>query len=130
MLTDPRFATNAARVASMQQTDEMVTGWTMTKTRQELMAAAKAFRFLCAPVRDLAEVMSDRHLFERGVLQWIEHPELGRVVLPNSPLRFHGVDPVRAEPSRALGADNDSVYGAWLGLPAERLLELRSARVI
>jgi CoA:oxalate CoA-transferase len=51
----------------------------------------------------------------RGMLNWVDHPRLGRVVLPDSPLRFHGAEPRSLTPSRELGADNDAVYRDWLG---------------
>ena len=51
----------------------------------------------------------------RGSLQWIDHPELGRVVLPHSPLVFEGTPRRPIEPSLPLGASNDEVFGEWLG---------------
>ena len=35
----------------------------------------------CAPVRDLSEVMHDENMLARGSLQWVDHPDLGRVGL-------------------------------------------------
>ena len=73
----------------------------------------------CAPVRDLSEVMHDENMHARGSLQWIDHPELGRVVLTHSPLVFEGTARRPIEPSLPLGASNDDVFGNWLAL-AER----------
>ena len=36
-----------------------------------------------APVRDLIEVAKDRHMHERGKLEWIDHPQFGRIVVAN-----------------------------------------------
>jgi len=44
----------------------------------------------CAPVRDVSEG-HDRQMHERGMLEWIEHDEIGRIVVP-TPLRFHDTD--------------------------------------
>jgi crotonobetainyl-CoA:carnitine CoA-transferase CaiB-like acyl-CoA transferase len=54
-------------------------------------------------MRDLVEVMNDPHVHERGMLEWVEHPELGRITVPNSPLRFHGARPAKTLPSPRLG---------------------------
>lgn len=76
----------------------------------------------CAPVRKLDKVVNDRHMHERSALEWVEHPMYGRVsmygrvCLPNSPLRFDGVEPMQIRPSGALGCDNLEFYGDWLGL--------------
>jgi CoA:oxalate CoA-transferase len=45
-------------------------------------------------------------------------------VLPDSPLRFHGVEPLPLTPSQALGADNDAVYRDWLGVGSEDMERL------
>jgi crotonobetainyl-CoA:carnitine CoA-transferase CaiB-like acyl-CoA transferase len=118
---DPRFSTNPARCDNMDALDQAVEAWTRTQTRAELFEIARAHRLPCAPVRTLDEVMHDPHMHERGMLNWIDHPELGRVVLPDSPLRFHGAQPPALSPSHALGADNETVYRAWLGVSSEDL---------
>ena len=69
-------------------------------------------------------------MHERGSLQWIDHPELGRIVLPHSPLRFEGTKLRPIEPSAPLGADNRRVFGDWLGHDEEELQELAEAGVV
>ena len=96
---DPRFADNAARVANREATDALVTAWTRTLSKREAFAIAKRHRIPLAPVRDIDEVMRDRHMHERGMLEWIEHDEIGRIVVPTTPLRIHGATGSR--PSRA-----------------------------
>lgn len=118
---DPRFTTLKSRVAHMSTVDEIVGEFTARFDKQPLFELLMKHRVPCAPVRDLDEVVNDPHLHERGALQWQEHPELGRIPVQASPLRFAGSDPLAILPSRKLGADNDAIYGDWLGLsPAER----------
>jgi crotonobetainyl-CoA:carnitine CoA-transferase CaiB-like acyl-CoA transferase len=81
-------------------------------------------------VRDLREVMHDPHMHERGMLEWLDHPDLGRIVVPGSPLRFHGADRVPTTPSPRLGQHNAEVYGDWLGLSAAEIDGLRAEGVI
>jgi CoA:oxalate CoA-transferase len=98
---DPRFADNAARVINRQATDALVAAWTRTLGRMEAFAIAKRHRIPLAPVRDVDEVMRDRHMHERGMLEWIEHDEIGHIVVPTTPLRIHGADPVDTCPARS-----------------------------
>jgi crotonobetainyl-CoA:carnitine CoA-transferase CaiB-like acyl-CoA transferase len=81
-------------------------------------------------VRDVSEVMHDEHMHERGMLEWVDHPDLGRVVLPTTPLRVHGTDVAPAVPSPSVGQHNDEVYGGWLGLSQAELTSLRAEKVI
>jgi crotonobetainyl-CoA:carnitine CoA-transferase CaiB-like acyl-CoA transferase len=96
----------------------------------EIFAIAKERRIPVAPVREVDEVMHDRHMHERGFLAEIEHDEIGRVTVPTSPLRFHGADKVPLEPSPKLGQHNAEIYGGWLGLSAPEIAELRRDGVI
>ncbi len=114
---DPRFRTNTDRTAHMAETEAVVTAWTATLPKMEVVAAAKRYRIPCAPVRNAVEVMNDPHMHERGMLERIEHPSLGPIVTPNSPLRLHGADRVKPVPSPSLGQHNMEVYHGWLGLP-------------
>jgi crotonobetainyl-CoA:carnitine CoA-transferase CaiB-like acyl-CoA transferase len=127
---DPRFNTNADRVAHMDETDALVGGWTRTLGKLEVFTITKRYRIPCAPVRDVGEVMHDPHMHERGMLEWIDHDEIGRIVVPTSPLRFHGTDKVATTPSPKLGQHNAEVYGGWLGLSPGEIADLTQNGVI
>jgi CoA:oxalate CoA-transferase len=113
---DPRFSSNSARAENMTATEALVTGWTSGLGKGEVVAAAKRYKVPIAAVRDAVEVMNDPHMHGRGMLQRIEHPSLGSIIVPNSPLRLHGSDQVDPVPSPSLGQHNLEVYGSWLGL--------------
>ena len=127
---DPRFLTRSTRVANFAAVDELIEGWTKTLTKNEAARRMLVAKVPCAPVRDLAEVMNDENMHARGSLQWIDHPELGRVVLPHSPLVFEGTERRPIEPSLPLGASNDAVFGAWLGHSEAELAAYKAEGVI
>ena len=127
---DPRFASLGDRVAHMDEVDAAVSAWTAGQSKEALFALLLAHRVPCAPVRSLDEVVNDPHMHERGSLQWQDHPELGRIVVQHSPLRFAG-DPLRElEPSRKLGADTDALLQERLGLSLEAVAALRDGKVV
>jgi CoA:oxalate CoA-transferase len=130
LLDDPRFSTNPARTENMDATEALVTAWTIGLGKAEVVAAAKRYKIPVAPVRNAVEVMNDPHMHERGMLQRIDHPSLGPVILPNSPLRLHGSDRVEAVSSPLLGQHNMEVYGEWLGLGADGVEALKRAGAI
>ena len=127
---DPRFATNAARVEHMEATDAAVEAWAASLTRAEIFAATGAHRVPSAPVRDLYEVLDNAHMKERGMLEVIDHPSLGPITVPGSPLRYHGTPQTPATPSPAIGADNAEVFAELLGLDADEVEALRVEGVI
>ena len=127
---DPRFHTRSTRVAHFAAVDELIEGWTKTLTKNEVARRMLAAKVPCAPVRDLLEVMHDENMHARGSLQWIDHPELGRIALPHSPLVFEGTERRPIEPSLPLGASNDAVFGDWLGHSQEELAAFKAEGVI
>jgi CoA:oxalate CoA-transferase len=127
---DPRFLTRSSRVENFAAVDELIEGWTVTLGRNEIARRMLAAKVPCAPVRTLAEVMQDENMHARGSLQWVDHPELGRVVLPHSPLVFEGLERLPIEPSRPLGSGNDQVFGEWLGHTPDELAGFRADGII
>jgi crotonobetainyl-CoA:carnitine CoA-transferase CaiB-like acyl-CoA transferase len=125
LLEDPRFKSHPERAKNMEATEAVVTEWTSTLTKNEVAAILKRFRVPCAPVRDAIEVMNDPHMHARGMLQHVNHPSLGDLILPNSPLRLHGAERPASTPSPSLGQHNEEIYGEWLGLGADGVAALR-----
>ena len=130
LVDDPRFITNVARVAHMEETDAIVEQWIADKTRADVFAATQKHKVPSAPVRDLHEVLASDHMKGRGMIEEIDHPSLGRIAVPGSPLRYHGTPTLAATPSHAIGADNTEVYGELLGLSAGDVAVLKADGVL
>ncbi len=127
---DPRFASLGDRVAHIDAVDALVGDWTRTQSKEALFAHLLRHRVPCAPVRSLDEVVHDPHMHERGALQWQDHPQLGRIVVQHSPLRFAGSEPCELVPSRPLGADTQAVLADRLHLSPEAIAALRRDDVV
>jgi CoA:oxalate CoA-transferase len=127
---DPRFQSLKTRVAHIDVVDDLVSTFTRQFTKQDLFALLMKHRVPCAPVRTLKEVVNDPHLHQRGMLQWIEHPELGRIVVQASPMRYDGTPQLPHQPSRRLGEDNEGVLTGWLGLSGDDVARLSREGVI
>jgi CoA:oxalate CoA-transferase len=121
---DPRFGSLKTRVAHMDIIDTLVSDFTRQYNKQDLFALLMKHRVPCAPVRTLMEVVNDPHLHQRGMLQWIDHPEHGRIVVQSSPMRYDGAPPLPHQPSERLGANNEAVLTGWLGLSKSQVDQL------
>lgn len=128
--TDPRFINSPARSLHLEETEAVVEAWTRQHGRDEVFAITREYRIPCAPVRDLPEVVDSPHMHERRMLQWVDHPDLGRVVLPGTPLRYHGTEPMDLQPNPHLGQHNHEVYGEMLGLRPEEVDRLHEQGAI
>lgn len=127
---DARFSDAGERGRRIDEVDEIVEAWTSTLPRHEVARLLQAAHVPAAAVRIVDEVARDERQHERRALQWTDHPELGEVPLPHSPIRWHGSDLVELDPSPILGADNHDVFSTIAGLSAEEISALDAAGVI
>jgi crotonobetainyl-CoA:carnitine CoA-transferase CaiB-like acyl-CoA transferase len=110
LMSDPAYATHDARCKIIDDTDELVESWSKNYTRDQIVDFGRKHHFPCAPVRSLHEVVNDPHMHQRGMLQKVDHPLLGEVVLPTSPLRFAGTEPMPLQPNPELGEHNNDIF--------------------
>ena len=130
LLNDPRFVNKVARVRNIDEMDGVISDWSSGITREEACAALSRLKVPSAPVRDLLEVCNDRHMHARGMLEWLEHPRFGRIVIPDSPIRIHGADRLPAAVSAGLGENTDEVLSSMLHLSEPEIASLRNDGII
>ena len=130
LAADPRFGTMAGRIAHIDHIDAEIGRETRKHGRDELSALLNGSGAICGAVRTVREVLNDPLLHRSGLLSEIVHPEYGSLVVARSALRFSDQPSPAHEPSHALGADNDAVFGGELGLSDDELARLRKAGVI
>lgn len=116
---DPRYSGTTARVERIDEVDAIVTEWAISYGKEALFELLHAAGVPAAPVRNLSEVTTDKHLQDRNFLQPLEHPELGEITGMGSPLRIGHESPSKLSPSRSLGADTRSILAEWLDLKSE-----------
>ena len=127
---DPRLKDMVSRARHMELVDSTVEAWTSQLTKEEVFRIAQAHDIVCAPVKDLPEVMEDPHLRARGMLSPATHPLLGDTMLPSTPLRFEGLVPPALGAAPGLGEHNRVVYADLLGLSGDEIDALERAGAI
>ncbi|MDH3682270.1 MAG: CoA transferase, partial [Acidimicrobiia bacterium] len=130
LIDDPRYRGNQGRVDHMNEVDRLVGDWTATRDRDDVVAALQGAHVPAAAVRVVDEVVRDEVQHRRGALEWVDHPELGVVPLPNSPIRWHESELRPIVASRELGADNVAVYGELVGLSPGEVADLAAREII
>jgi crotonobetainyl-CoA:carnitine CoA-transferase CaiB-like acyl-CoA transferase len=72
---DPRFATNAERVANVDALDALITAWTRQRTREEAIGALVEAGAAAGPIYDAAQLLRDEHIAARGSLALVDNPD-------------------------------------------------------
>ncbi|MED5473903.1 MAG: CoA transferase [Pseudomonadota bacterium] len=130
LLADQRFKTQALRATNEDVVDEIVENWTKTKTKDQAAELLKTNKIPAAPVRNLEEVTQDEHMHERGMLNNINHPTMGDVILPKSPIRFHKTPESELNIEPTIGQHTREVLVEWLKISGEKVDTLIRAGVI
>ena len=126
---DPRFTGPRDRQQNYAAVDEAVSAWTKNYTKHEVMKMVGDANVPASAVFDTVELSSDPHLHKRGTFVTVKHPTAGDFIMPGFMVKMSGSH-VPVEPSPALAADNESVYGGLLGVSKEELEELRKKQAI
>ena len=130
LLADVRFSNKVSRVRNIDETDRVISDWSSKISRKKACAVLSEWKVPSSPVRDLWEVSNDDHMHARGMLSWIEHPQFGKIIVPDTPIRIHGTDRLPAAVSSKLGQDTDEVLSSILNLSEEEIRALRSDGVV
>jgi formyl-CoA transferase len=128
--TDPRFATNAARVTNRDTLDPILDELMRQRTTAEWVPALEAAGVPCGPINTLKEVFDDPHVQARGLRVEIPHPTAGKVPLVRSPMRFSETPVEYETPPPLLGQHTDEVLGSVLGKSPAEIAELKRAGTV
>jgi len=115
--TDPRFATNAARVAHRAELVPLLRQVTVQRTTAQWITALETANVPCGPINTLEQVFADPHVQARGLRVELPHPVAGTTPGVASPLRFSKTPVQYRRAAPALGADTAAVLA---GLQAAR----------
>ena len=106
MAGDPRFASNADRIANRAAMTKGLTTATRSWTKADLLAACEAAGVPAGPINDLAEVFADPQVVARAM-----QIAPGGIPGIRSPMSFSGADLALDRPSPKLGEHQAEVLG-------------------
>jgi len=92
LVVDPRFETNADRIANREALHEILAEAFAPLTTAEVLARATEHRFPCGELKTFDEVLRDPHLAERDFWQQVESAH-GRLASPRIGWRMGGTSP-------------------------------------
>ena len=87
---DPMYDTAASRFEHREALDRVMRGWTMQRTKREVMERMGAQRIPAGEVLATADLIADPDLRARQVFVSVDHPALGETVIPGWPVAMSG----------------------------------------
>ncbi len=120
---DPRFATNADRMANLETLRAILAARFRTKPSAEWLAALDAAGVPAGPVNEIGEMLADPQTRARDMVVEVEHSRLGRIRTLGCPIKVEGAATGPRKGPPRLGEDTVAILEAC-GFAAEEIAAL------
>jgi crotonobetainyl-CoA:carnitine CoA-transferase CaiB-like acyl-CoA transferase len=129
MADDPRYATNADRVAHEAEVDGAISAWTATLSAPEVVAKMEAAEVPVGLLYSVKDIVEDPHYQARGMFETVDvggRPLKLPAMIPKLSCTPGGTE----WPGPEIGAHNREVLGEVLGMAAAEIDKLAADGVI
>lgn len=130
LAADPRFANAYLRALHRQELLDLLQAIIVTEPASHWIEACLAAEVPAGPVKTVAEALQSPSVVERGVIQTLEHPELGPISLIRPAQGLAAQQGQIPKPPPMLGEDTRHVLRKVLGMDDERIDALEAAGVV
>lgn len=129
LVDDPRSRDNAARVANREFVVGVLAEEFRTRSQKEWVTILDEHDIPSAPVNDMGQVFEDPQIQAREMVRTYDHPVLGEIRYPPSPVKFSQWE-MPSRPAPMLGEHTRAVLSYRLGLSDAEIDALCAASVV
>jgi len=130
LTTDPRYATEAARVQNRDVLVPRLNEILGTRPADDWLKRFEEVGVPAGRIRTVAEVCESAHLKARGMIVTLPHPRAGALRVLGVPVRLHATPGKAAAAPPLLGQHTERVLGKVLGVKRTEVARLRKAGVV
>ena len=131
MASDPRFSKNdMVRFDNSKLIDAAIGKWVGQRTAAEVIRALQRERVPCSIVNTIDKLPDDPQVKARNMIRYVDHPLLGMLPVPGTPLNLSATPGDIGIRAPAIGEHNEEVYSELLGYSARKLSQLRKKGII
>ena len=114
LMDDSRFRTNDARTQNQKVMTDLLCDTFQLMNSKELLSRLEEAGVPCAPIRNMADVVADKHLKMRGMLHVIKDGKGAEFRTAGLPIHFNGESLRLSDRVPELGEHTKSVLKEWL----------------
>ncbi len=133
LLADQQMMQIGWRIVHNDAVDAVVSAWTATRTKDEIVSRLGLASVACSPVRSIEEVMHWPQLLERQMIVPLVNPLSGDTVAahgPGFPIKFSQTPAALDVPAPIPGAHSDEVFGRLANLSPTQIDRLRQLGIV
>ncbi len=127
---DPDYRTSSARYKRLKEVNDMVGSWIGQHDLKEALRFCEEFGVPCGQLYSIEDIFNDPQYAARGNLMKVVDDRAGELVLPSALPRLSETPAAFKNAGRALGADNEEIFGELLSIPENEIRRLRGAGII
>lgn len=127
---EQRFIDQTARLANVEELDEIVGAWTSRLTSDELAAELTTAGVPYGKVAGIRDAVASPQVKAREMMIDIEHPTVGTVTVPGITIKLSATPGTVRKPPPTVGEDTDAVFSRLLGFDEAKLARLRADGVV
>ncbi|MGE0225555.1 MAG: formyl-CoA transferase [Acetobacteraceae bacterium] len=126
---DPLFATPDARWQNRDAFSQIMSAWTMQRSKHEVMKILGDAGVPCGACQDTGEVLEDPHLKAREMVVDIDYPTRGTYKTVGCPIKLSD-SPAELQRPPMLGEHTADLLGELCGLSAEEVARMKQSGVV
>ncbi len=126
---DPLFLTPEKRRQHQQVIEDAIAEWTLERSPQSCTNTLQSLGIRAAPVNKVPDMLDDAHLAARGYFQNVNHPVAGPLRIYGSLWKVRGMERHDLQAAPVLGESTDRVLRLVLGLPDDKIHDLRTRKI-
>ena len=119
-ITDPDYATPAARLPRLMSIFATIEDWTKTKTKFEVMDILNEYDIPCGPILSMKEIAEEESLRATGTVVEVDHPTRGKYLSVGNPIKLSD-SPTEVTRSPLLGEHTEEILRDVLGFDERRI---------
>jgi formyl-CoA transferase len=128
LITDPRYATNTARLKHADDLDAIIGGFIASRTQAENVAHFEKHEVTIGPVYDIAQIVEDPHVIERELVADYPDADMGAFPMHHVIPRLSKTPGAIRAPAPRLGEHNRALL-AGIGVDEAAYRKLVAAGI-
>jgi CoA:oxalate CoA-transferase len=130
LIDDPRFDSPALRTEHHDELEPLLIEAMRRKTTAEWLRDFDAIGLPCGPLNNIPQAAEQPQVKARGMLVEVEHPVIGKLPLPDTPVKLSRTPGGIRGASPALGEHTDEVLRELLALSDDEIADLRRSGIV
>jgi crotonobetainyl-CoA:carnitine CoA-transferase CaiB-like acyl-CoA transferase len=130
LATDARYTTHQSRGEHQRELDQLISGWTLTKTTHEVLELMDHHGVPAGLIYRAPDMLEDPHFLAREAIVTVRHPHYGDLKMQNVAPKLSETPGSIRSVAPSLGQHNAEIYSSLLKYSPERMAELAKQRVI